>query len=619
MRSIKQYIGLLFCFIVFPLCSGYAQEHVAPLRYNGVLQNKAHSSPHVAHKTTSLNLPFFDDFTGYGVYPDESKWVDKKAYINNTMGVRPVTRGVATLDALDSNGIPYDQYNNTNAQYSDSLTSQPLDLSNLQPSDSIYLSFYYQPAGYGFAPQANDSLMLYMRKRYNDWERVWSAPGSSLQPFQQVMIPITDTIFLYNGFQFRFVNIASLNYSDAVWNIDYVRLDAGRNMYDTSVNDVAFTVNPTFLLNDYTSMPYRQFMANPNAERANIYIDSIRNNGIFPQQINYGFTATELTTNTPLHTAPISNINISGIQTQPLMYSAYNATVPLQDRYGKKVFENKYYIQSVSPADPSANDTIVKDNVFDNYLAYDDGSAEKSYYLTQSSTLPAKLAIAFHLNQPDTLQGVAIYFGRQDPPPSYKTFSLVVYNSLAGINGAGSDNVLYQQDGYTPGYSDTVNHFWIYKFNQPVPLPAGMFYIGTIQPAYSSSDSLYFGFDVNRIGNNHVYYNVLQQWSSSQLSGAVMIRPLLGQPVTGTAVTTVNGLQPHWQVTPNPATDNLFFDFTDNKPAVFHLNDIAGRCVMKGQVTAGHAIDISHLVPGMYFVSLQIDGIETAPKKIIKE
>ena len=54
-----------------------------------------------------------------------------------------------------------------------------------------------------------------------------------LQPFRQVMIPITDERFLTSGFRFRFRNRASLSrnndYPDMrsnvdYWHVDYVRL-----------------------------------------------------------------------------------------------------------------------------------------------------------------------------------------------------------------------------------------------------------------------------------------------------------------------------------------------------------------------------------------------------------
>jgi len=614
-KIVKCIIYLLF---IVCLDEATAQEHLAPLRSNPVLM---HTRPQVKSslaKTTALTLPFFEDFTGYSLYPDSTKWVDNEVYINNTMCVSPISRGVATFDALNSIGIPYDSFSNYNFRYADSLTSQVIDLSTYTPADSLYLSFFYQPEGNGFSPTTADSFMVFLHKNDNDWEQVWSVPGTSLLPFQQVMIPITDTNVFFSGFQFRFVNIAALNYSDAVWNIDYVRLNSGRNMYDTAVNDVAFTSNPTYLLNDYTYMPYRQFMANQGGERTGSFSDSLRNNYATAMPIAYGYTARETTTGTPLYMSTTGNTVGAPQQNQQLSYNTYTNTIPLTGLYNKVVFENKYYIQSVGPNDSKPNDTIVCDQVFDNYLAYDDGSAEQSYYLDLSQNYPGSLAIEYHLNRPDTLRGVSIYFGRQAPPPAYKQFSVIIYNSLAGVNANYVDHKLYEQDYLTPAYSDTLGGFWTYSLDTPVALPAGVFYLSTMQPDYS--DTLYFGFDANRVGGNHAYYNVLGQWFSSQYSGAIMMRPLLGQPVWSSAVENVQaGVIADWSVFPNPAQDNIKLKFANNTNADYVITDVAGRTVKRGIASVATDINISSFSPGMYFVRIAIDGVCGAPRKFVKE
>ncbi|MDR3681650.1 MAG: T9SS type A sorting domain-containing protein [Flavipsychrobacter sp.] len=614
MKVAKCFIYIL---LIVVLDKAAAQEHITYKRSNTALSHKKQANRSLM-KTTSLSLPFFDDFTGYSLYPDSTKWVDDEVYINNTMCVNPISRGVATMDALNSTGIPYDSFNNYNFRYADSLTSQFIDLSVHSPADSIYLSFFFQPQGNGFSPVPGDSLMVYMHKNDNDWKLMWVIPGTSLQPFQQVMIPVTDTTMFFNGFQFRFVNIGALNYSDAVWNIDYVRLGAGRNMYDTAVNDIAFNQNPTFMLNDYTFMPYRQFMVNPAGERAATFSDDLRNNYTTTQPVTYGYTATELTTNTPLFVSPLSNTVAPSGTTQQLTYSTYTNTIPLGGLYDKVVYENKCFIQSAGPADYAANDTIVCDQVFDNYLAYDDGSAELSYYLNLSQNFSGTLALEYHLNRPDTMQALAIYFGRQAPPPTFKQFSIVIYNSLAGVNGNYQDNKIYEQDYITPAYNDSVNDYWVYRLDTPLALPTGTFYAGILQPDYS--DTLYLGLDANRVGGNHAYYNVLGQWNSSQIQGAIMMRPLLGQTIPGTAVKEITtGTATTWDAFPNPAHDNIRLKFTDNHNANYIITDIAGRTVKQGITQTGTDIDISNLVAGIYFMRIAVEGVWGQPRKIVKD
>jgi len=601
--------ALSVCFIY---CSASGQEGVAPLDRNPVLKG---SKPLVPKKTTALSLPFFDDFTTYGVFPDDTKWMDHYVYVNNTMAVQQITRGVATFDGLNAKGGPYDSVNNTSLIYADSLTSQPIDLSVHVAGDSIYLSFFYQPQGNGFSPEPTDSLMLYMKKT-SGWVKVWGKEGSPLQQFRQVMIPVAEAAYFHNDFQFRFVNKVSVNINDDHWNIDYVEMATGRSILDTSISDIATSRNPTFLLNDYTSMPYRHFTANSAAELATNHSYFVRNNFGTPATVQSGYVAREATTNTPQFSSSVSNVAVTGFTEQQLQLPMYNINYNAPGQYDRVVLEQKYFATSPVGTDPKENDTIIHNQVFDNYLAYDDGTAEKSYFLNQSATLPALTAIEFHLNQPDTIRGVAIYFGRQVPLASNKFFSVAVYKDIA-VNG-GSDNLVYQQDLLFPSYADTVNNFWIYKFDTPVAMTAGTFFMGTIQPAASGSDSLYFGLDENRAGGNHLYVNYLNVWQPSIVGGALMIRPLLGQPIIASAVEEVGRDEQVWSIYPNPATTSLTIATEGNRLISYQIADVQGRVVLsRSGVKPGH-IDISSLHPGIYFVCILDGDKPSSPKKIIK-
>lgn len=605
---------LAFCFGFSMLL---AQEHKGPLYYNSNINTCGHAN--LAAKKTSLALPFFDDFTINSIYPDTNKWTDHQAFVNNTMGKNPITRGVATLDALNEIGQPWDPYHNTVVRFSDSLTSRPLDLSSYSPADSLYLSFYFQPQGNGFYPLTGDSLFVFMRIRYGDWLPVWKVQGTSVKPFTQVMIPITDTLMYYNGFQFRFVNLAAMHYSDAVWNVDYIKLDAHRNINDTVITEVAYTDQPGSILNDYTSMPYRQFLAAPGAERAGTVSSTIRNNST-TQPITRNFTAKDVASGTVLLSPVTGTATLPDYSINNFTNSVYSSTVGSTGLFDKVVFENKFYIESTTGTGTTANDTIVSQQVFDNYLSYDDGSAEQSYYLTLFPTLPGKLAIEHHLNIPDTMKGMAIYFGRQVPFPGYKQFDIVVYSSLAGVNGASTDNIIYTQFTCSPGYADTVNHFWVYKFDDPVALPAGTFYTGVFMPAESGDDSLYFGLDVNRIGGNHVYYNVLSYWSPSTIHGAVMMRPLLGQNIVSSSVKDVSIADTHSTgFFPNPATTSIAFTLSAAHNALWKIADLTGRVLLEGEAMNGSIADITELKPGLYLVTLQAENGTIETQKLIKQ
>lgn len=112
-------------------------------------------------------LPFFDDFSHSGLYPDSTKWTDFNVLVNDGFPLCPPNRHGATFDVLDGNGKVY-SYAISNAFVAEYLTSVRIRLDSimepepraLTPADSVYLSFWYQPQGNGNPPEAQDSLVL---------------------------------------------------------------------------------------------------------------------------------------------------------------------------------------------------------------------------------------------------------------------------------------------------------------------------------------------------------------------------------------------------------------------------------------------------------------------------
>ena len=620
---------------VFGCFQTNGQERLGPVRYNPKLKSNVHSGHSTARKTSALSLPFFEDFTGYSPLPDSNLWVDREVLINNTFGVRPVSRGVATMDNLNSIGMPYDTTSNSAYLYADSLTSQPinLDFSTVTPYDSVYLSFFYQAQGNGYYPLPPDSLMLFFKNVFGDYVKVWAIPGPDtgvgIQPFAQIMVPVTDSLFFHGQFQFRFVNISSTDWAGSDWNLDYIRLSSNRFIEDTLVNDVAISANPSFLLNDYTSMPYSQFMANITGELAGNLSDSLVNDSSLAQNINHTFVIYDTTggVNNTLFPAVSNNTLLPSFQTaqvtEPFTIAA--SAFPSYPANTTVTFERECYLRNTPFTGGTQNDTIALPQVFSNYLAYDDGSAEQAYYLllNTSEAIPGEIELEFHLNHPDTLRGLAIYFARQIPPAEYKEFFIRIYYSLINVNGYYTDSLLREQEYNYPGYIDTVNHFWNYKLDTPLVLPAGTFYAGTVQPAYSNSDSLYFGFDVNRVGGNHAYFRVEgagAAWSPSLLSGSIMIRPILGSDITASEVRKVNQETNIGNIRPNPAHNRFsIYAAREDGYSAYEVTDMTGRMMLHGTTVNGKDIDIEPLANGIYFVHItSADGRIKSIEKLIK-
>ena len=589
---------LLFIATFIFVSNIYAQESVATF-YR--INDKINIDKAAYSKTTALSLPFFEDFTNYETYPNPLKWKDALVYINNTFPINPISRGVATFDGLNAYGVPYDSVNKYASIYADSLTAQPIDLSNYLPNDSIYLSFYYQPGGNGFEPDLNDSLMLFFKLSNGLWNKVWSKEGASSTDFKQVLIPITNPIYLTSNFQFRFINKVTMLTNDDHWNLDYIKINSSRSQSDTLINDLAFAKNPDFLLSDYTHMPYNQFQAAINSNWLSEHKVYLRNNTLNTITNSFNYTAKELSTG--LVFAGFSNFttSIPTNTTANLALLTYTPTYTAAANQDKVVFEQTYYTAPIANQN-TINDTVVTKQVFDNYLAYDDGSAEKSYYLNLFNTLPGKIAIEHQLYTKDTLRGIAIQFGRQIPTNANKYFSIAIMKTLAGINGAVKDSIIYKEDFFFPRFRDSINGFWMYTFSSPVILPVGSFYISTIQPALSGSDSLYFGLDANRTLANHQYYNVLNSWQSSQIDGALMIRPLLGKAIATASVATPQPSNFSISISPNPAHDYISIQ-SDYNNMIMEIYAMYGTLLYTTTLEGSNSIiPIPTFQPGMYFV-----------------
>jgi len=126
---------LIIGFILFT-CTAFSQtEELFMLGQNDTIiatrKNVSHlkSTGFVLPYTDFLTLPFYDDFARPGVFPYQKNWADQNVYINNTFCILPPSLGVATFDALGSDGLLH--YNASSSVFAaDTLTSQPFNFQN---------------------------------------------------------------------------------------------------------------------------------------------------------------------------------------------------------------------------------------------------------------------------------------------------------------------------------------------------------------------------------------------------------------------------------------------------------------------------------------------------------
>lgn len=565
-----------------------AQEVLTPLYRNTLIEEylKANSlTARSINSTDTISLPFFDDFSSSTIYPDPANWLDQYVFINNTFAFEPISLGVATFDGFDENGVPYSN-NSGSFGSADVLTSKPIDL-NFPASDSIYLSFYYQPQGLGREPAKKDSLILEF-KSPNDlyWTQVIRIAGSKTIPFKLVMVPITDPAFLKKGFQFRFRNKGSLYGGDDHWHIDYVRLERFRSRTDTNTFDVSFNSNPTSLLKSYTAVPYNQY---DTTLLANNHFVSIKNNFTDPiTNVLFTFTAYETNTHTRLDSAT-RGIPFAPRSTQ----SEASRKFAFEEKPYKRTVQTKYFLSSANDVF-KVNDTIARDQIFDDYYAYDDGSAENGYGITTSTD--GRVAYEFRTLHPDTLREVRIFFTRNSVDVSNNLFTLTIWKSIV------PEEIIYQKTSLSPTYPTMINGFANYMLDSGIVLDE-TFYVGWVQNA---NFFMNVGFDANTNNGSKMFYKVTAEgWKQSIMQGSLMIRPVFSDEILSTGIRSNKNSTIQFKLYPNPAQDQLFIDIKDHSILNYQVEviDLLGRNLIT-LPQSPTTINLDNLSKGIYLLKL---------------
>lgn len=173
--NFRNKLAILFlCFIPF---FGLSQEMLTGITQNAAIV-KAVKKGMPVRTASAVKLPFSEDFSNYTGYPNSDRWLDHQGYVNRGFAIYPPSIGVVTLDALNEYGQIY-AHATRNPFPADTLTSNLIRLDSnfnqhrlMQVGDSLYLSFYYQPAGgskdpsaggweiVGDAPEHSDKLVL---------------------------------------------------------------------------------------------------------------------------------------------------------------------------------------------------------------------------------------------------------------------------------------------------------------------------------------------------------------------------------------------------------------------------------------------------------------------------
>jgi hypothetical protein len=592
---------------------------------------------HLAYEinAVTVGLPFMDDFSYDGPATDPSLWLDREVYVNNTMAIDPPSIGVATMDGLNAYGEPY----GGDPGESDRLTSTFIDLEG--EIGNVVLTYWVQRRGYGEKPEAGDSLRLEFRSPTGEWQRAAAyggippqQPNTVAEPFRFYATPVPAR-YRYDNFQFRFVNISDRLGVRDNWHLDYIRMSTEDT--DSVFADVAFTQEPVPILKDYSAMPWRHFRAQSegllyDSIEVSLYNHSEQTLNVIPSSV----TLTELRSGVSPFGAPLTlfngtEANIPNGMTVDRKYSLRGGNfTAIWDTYtdamfgpnfpedGDLRFRMTYRLNNDSQEDGPGyeavqrNDEVSRVTVFDNYFAYDDGSAEQGL-VAQEGT---EVAVEFEAGIPDTIRAVQFMHPRANEDVSEQQFEILIWIGTLDDTPEFSMtiNPYYADLSY-----DTIQGMTTYVLRDargalsPLGIPAGKFYVGWNQvTACTFNRCVPVGYDRNRDeGAAFTYVNIGQGWNllDEPEKGSLMIRAVVGAetPIaTGTKDEVAE--QDFVSIFPNPSQGMVYVRPLEGQyleDQLYSLYDQSGRLVNRG--TLQRELDFNDLPSGLYLLQIR-DG-----------
>lgn len=620
----------------------------------------------------TLSLPFFDDFSQQPYsQPDRRRWTDNMVFINDAYGINPPTKGVATFDILDANGRVYKHVGSVSAG-ADTLTSQPIRLS---PADAgVYLSFAYQPKGMSDdMPEQPDSLTLQLYAPGLGWISAWCASPDTFRVdsvtvlkekyllqaphdrvaasadittrFFKVMVGIDDAKFLQPGFRFRFISYATRSSTDVagrlgncdIWSLDLVYLNKNRSASDAALTDVAIARPAQNLLKEYHAMPWQHLKSSPTAQQEQLATTTDGKTGVAVTYSvgNLGAGATGLRTNFEV-------LCVKGAASaQPKPYSggasniqadtarAYTFNLPLNDflnapqanadsvAFDVKTIIFDYTVSADLLTELRANDTGTFRQVFYDYYAYDDGTAENGFGIFGASVSNAKVAVKYFSYLRDTLSGVYIHFNSTQDSGNMQQLKLAVWSDRGGLPN--DENMLYLEPNLMPRY-DSLNAFSYYKLTSPVVVE-GTFYVGWVQQA---SVMLNVGFDRNNRPAGKMFVSTNgYTWQQSVYDGqgALMVRPSFARRTDYASAVARTAAPPvSVGVYPNPVCNELRLRLPDElrkAPLKLEIFNLLGQRV-RHEDLASEVVNVAHLPQGAYLIRLSRGEKHVGYAKFVK-
>ena len=531
---------------------------------------------------TPLSIPYLEDFSEGGVYPNELRWMDNNVFVNNTLGYNPPTIGVATFDGLDATGTPY----GGSKGIADILTSAFFDLQDYSQNDDVFLSFFIQPKGYGLRPRSEDVIRLEFLNSSGEWKLVNNYPGISgsvpldtSPAFQFHFVRLTQD-FLHPGFQFRFSNINSRTGVRELWHLDYIRITEGF-IPDMHNLDVAFTEPPSSIFFPYSAIPIDQLRFNEQNYLNPFQYISIRNlhNSLLSENESF-FILEEVYRDFTivddlrlLELPPIVNENQRDLQ--PGLHQFINPTrsdtwinrllnvseISNDSMLLRTTFKASF--NQENDAQVLGNNEVSRETVVKDYFAYDDGTAELAISVHSNPGNLAQMAVKFNAKAEDTLHSVQFHFPHINEDVSNQLFNIKVW--IGSLKPEADYTGVFLKPIYPDRMYDTLQGFTSYPLIDdntgelsPLIIPAGDFYIGWQQVTIATND-IPVGYDRNTPhGVDYIFFNAGGDWKpfnqeANRIDGSVMIRPSYRPIEMITSTTDLQHNLKSLQFFPNPS------------------------------------------------------------------
>lgn len=569
----------------------------------------------------TLSLPFWDDFSFVSITPSEKLWyTGDDVYVNSSLGINPISLNVATFDGSNGQGLAYDE-GSVSPQITDVLSSKPINLSGLDESDNVVLSFYWQKGGHGYPPgtESEFTVSFLNNEHGGEWEQVWpTAENQTDQATDSVFlfeaIHIDEDRFLHGGFRFKFESRGSQAGMIDMWHIDYVYLNKERPApVQPSFNDRVIVSPPTPFFAPYTMVPRSQLsglaadnfppisfeLATLNSfpfpvffRHRVIELDSADHDHSFGTEVYNDYTDSNLPLSPDFskrtYAAPELSALISGYaDASETVYLVSELHFDTNDGNFPETNQDEITYLDEVPYNYRLNDTTWTLVEIGDVLAYDDGSAELAAGINKSR---GKIAWRFDVPVSDTLTHIDMHFPSIGSSVSINRFTLSIANDLEGSMRSTSE--------FSKGFvSNNLNYFESFELNRPI-IVEGAFYV--IFEQYVN-EFFPIGLDVNTNNSDKVYYLLEEEWQSdTTLYGTFMVRPRFG---SGAFLTNIKDTQMHnISIYPNPADGHVNVSSPFESVAVYSLS---GQLVLQSSL---QKISTAHLSDGLYLVKLKLDG-----------